>query len=332
MKNFGEALLTLTKRTKCSLRDVEQMENSTGKLKKNKTVNERYLCLNAVLALRTLSSKNFPSPTDWQTKLEDATAVVILAPQTEFSDAEVNTLLNFWRAGKSLFIALEPEGPSLEPILSELNVRFDPTPLAHGSIYMPTSTRALPIHQRNLVTNKFSTHASVTTLSRYNQVMQLVFANAGSLEKGDGDTKVTTIIKSLEDTWQDSNRNLQHDAAESKSLWALGVAIEQESNELSSKTMVFSDASWITDDYLGKGFKAGQQTIQPHAIMLSDTLFWLTDQQDSSGTVNNEQDIKIQHSKEGQGWIFFGSSILFPFFILAIGRIRISNRTRGGAQ
>ena len=263
---------------------------------------------------------------------EDATAVVILAPQTEFSDAEVNTLLNFWRSGKSLFIALEPEGPSLAPILSELNVTFDPTPLAHGSIYMPTSTRALPIHQRNLVTNKFSTHASVTTLSRYNQVMQLVFANAGSLEKGDGDTKVTTIIKSLEDTWQDSNRNLKHDDAESKSLWALGVAIEKESNEQTSKAMVFSDASWITDNYLGKGFKAGQQTIQPHAIMLSDTLFWLTNQQDSSGTVNNEQDIKIQHSKEGQGWIFFGSSILFPFFILAIGRMRIATRTRGGTQ
>ena len=82
--------------------------------------------------------------------------------------------------------------------------------------------------------------------------MQLVFANAGSLEKGDGDAKVTTIIKSLEDTWQDSNRNLQHDAAESKSLWALGVAIEKESNEQTSKAMVFSDASWITDDYLGK--------------------------------------------------------------------------------
>ena len=122
-------------------------------------------------------------------------------------------------------------------------------------------------------------------------------------KRGDGDAKVTTIIKSLEDTWQDNNRNLQHDDAESKSLWTLGVAIEKESNEQTSKAMVFSDASWITDNYLGKGFKAGQQTIQPHAIMLSDTLFWLTNQQDSTGTVNNEQDIKIQHSKEGQGWI-----------------------------
>ena len=63
---------------------------------------------------------------------------------------------------------------------------------------------------------------------------------------------------------------------------------------------------------LGKGFNVGQQTIQPHAIMLSDTLFWLTDQKESSGTVNNELDVKIQHSKEGQNWIFFGTSILFP--------------------
>ena len=49
-------------------------------------------------------------------------------------------------------------------------------------------------------------------------------------------------------------------------------------NDVESKAIVFSDASWLTDNYLGKGFNVGQQTIQPHAIMLSDTLFWLTDQ------------------------------------------------------
>ena len=126
---------------------------------------------------------------------EDATAIMILAPQLEFSEPEIATLLKFWNAGKSLFIALEPGGANLAPLLNEYHVTFDPTSLAHGSLYMPTSSRALPIHKRNLITNKFSTHASVTTLSRYNKVMQLIFENAGSLQKLDGDTKVTTIHK-----------------------------------------------------------------------------------------------------------------------------------------
>ena len=266
---------------------------------------------------------------------EDAAAIAILAPQMEFSDVEINTLLQYWNSGKSLFIALEPDGPTLEPLLTALNVRFSDTSLAHGSVYMPTASRALPIHKRNLITNKFSTHASVTTLSRYNKVMQLVFENSGSIEKietDDSNANVTTIIKSLEDTWKDDNGNLQKDGTEQADLWALGIAVEKTIEDSEAKAIVFSDASWLTDDYLGKGFNVGQQTIQPHAIMLSDTLFWLTDQKESSGTVNNELDVKIQHSKEGQGWIFFGTSILFPILIFGIGRMRISRRTRGDKQ
>ncbi len=257
---------------------------------------------------------------------EDATAVVILAPQSEFSEAEVQTLIEFWKSGKSIFVALEPNGPTLAPLLTALNVSFDPTPLMHGSIYMPTASRALPIHKRNLITNKFSTHASVTTLSRYNKVMQLIFSEAGSLNKLEGTAKVTTIIKSLEDTWKDSTPNLVQDTTEKGDLWSLGVAVEQSTKDKESKAVVFADASWLTDDYLGKGFTVGQQTIQPHAITLSDTLFWLTDQKESAGTVNNELDVKIQHSKEGQGWIFFGSSVVVPFLLLGLGRWRITRR------
>ena len=170
---------------------------------------------------------------------EDAAGVVILAPQMGFSEAEVNTLLEYWNAGNSLFIALEPDGPTLSPLLSELNVALDRTSLAHGTRYMNPG-RALPIHKRNLITNKFSTHASVTTLSRYNKVMALVFEDAGSINKIDGDTKVTTIVKSLEDTWKDSNDNLQQDDGEAKDLWSLGVAVEKNENDMASKAVIFS--------------------------------------------------------------------------------------------
>jgi hypothetical protein len=265
---------------------------------------------------------------------EDATAVVILAPQMEFSKAETDTLIQFWNSGQSLFLALEPNGAALEPLLRSLNVRLDQIPLTHGSIYMPTATKALPIHKRNLITNKFSTHASVTTLSRYNKVMQLIFSDAGSLQKLDGAAKVTTIVKALEDTWQDSNNNFSQDESEKSDLFSIGMAIENsvEGQDNESKAIVFSDASWLTDDYLGKGFTVGQQTIQPHAITLSDTMSWLTDQADSTGTVNNEQDIKIQHSKEGQGWIFFCSSIFIPLLVFGLGILGIRRRKRGGQQ
>ena len=66
-------------------------------------------------------------------------------------EAEIATLIKFWNAGKSLFVALEIAWRSKSPLhfSSELHVTFDPTSLAHGSLYMPTSSRALPIHKRN---------------------------------------------------------------------------------------------------------------------------------------------------------------------------------------
>ena len=258
---------------------------------------------------------------------EDASAVVILAPQTEFSEAELNTLSTYWNNGNKLFIALEPDGATLSPLLSRFNLTFDPTPLTHGTIFKPTSARPLPLHKRNLITNKFSTHASVTTLSRYNKVMSLVFPNAGSFSKINDDKtsiKVTTLIKSLEDTWKDTTPNFEFDATESKDLWPITMAIEQSQNAVESKALLFSDASWLTDDFLVKGFKVGQQTIQPHAITLSDTLAWLTDKTENSGTVNNEQDFKIQ----GQGWIFFGTSLILPFLLFTFGRMRITRRQK----
>lgn len=265
---------------------------------------------------------------------EDAGAVIILAPQLEFSDTEIRTLLAFWEQGKSLFIALEPDGANLSPLLSELNVAMDSTPLAHNSIYMPTSSRALPIHKQNLITNKFSTHASVTTLSRYNKVMQLVFAGSGSLTALDGNAQVTTSIKSLESTWKDSNRNFIQDASEEDGLWSIAMAVEKsveiESDTTIAKAVVFADASWLTDEYLGKSIKIGQQAIQPHAITLSDTILWLTDQKEISGTVNSETDVKIQHSKGEQGWIFLASSTLMPLVLFGLGSWRIRRRAKGG--
>ena len=330
-EEFREALLTLTKEP-----SVLYLTTGHGelywKVQEDDDSRRKISLLKRGLSASNFTIKELSIANGLANEIpEDAAGVVILAPQMEFSEAEVNTLLQFWNAGNSLFIALEPEGANLSPLLNALQVEFDSTSLAHGSRYLAPN-RSLPIHKRNLITNKFSTHASVTTLSRYNKVMALVFENAGSINKIDGDTKVTTIIKSLEDTWKDSNGNLQQDGNEATDLWSLGVAVEQNQNNVESKAVVFSDASWLTDNYLGKGLNIGQQTIQPHAILLSDTLFWLTDQKDSTGTVNNELDVKIQHSKEGQSWIFFGTGILFPFFVFGIGRLRISNRTRGGTQ
>lgn len=269
---------------------------------------------------------------------EDAKVVMILAPQIEFSDAEVETIYNYWEKGNSVFIALEANGATLDSLLSKFDLRMHNSSLGHSTIFMPVSNRPVPTDTKNLITNKFSTHPAVTTLSRYNKSMYLVLSNTGYLEQLENTTttmKSTVIIKTMEDTWEDLNNNYTKDSLEKTDTWPVAIAIEKDvvgedaNKEFpKAKGIVFSDASWLTDTYLAKGFTVGQQTIQPHAITLSDTLFWLTDSTENSGTVNSEQDIKIQHSKEGQGWIFFGSTFLFPLIFFALGTWNIRNRSQ----
>ena len=269
---------------------------------------------------------------------EDAGVILILAPQIEFSEAEIATISDFWKKGGSVFIALEPEGADLNPLLAEFDVKYHQTPLAHSNIFMPVSRRATITDRRNIVTNKFSTHPSVTTLSRYNKVMQLVFANSGYLQElKDSEYTRKTVIKSLEETWVDQNGNFNKDPEDRTNLWPLAITVEHdfkkedEEEQRDAKAIIFADSSWLNDQYLAKGYTLGKQTIQPHAVTLSDSLFWLTENKEASGTVNNEQDVQIQHSKEGQGWIFFGSSLFIPLSLLGLGFFRIKRRKEGGA-
>lgn len=268
---------------------------------------------------------------------EDAGVVLILAPQLEFSEAEIATITDFWKKGGAVLIALEPDGAEMNPLLAEFGLEYHRIPLAHSNIFMPETRRATIEDRRNIVTNKFSTHPAVTTLSRYNKVMQLVFSKSGYLTELKGsEYRKKTVIKSLEDTWADQNGNFNKDAEEKTGLWSLAITVEHDFTEeesekkKESKAIVFADSSWLNDQYLAKGYSLGQQTIQPHAVTLSDSLFWLTEKKEASGTVNNEQDIKIQHSKEGQGWIFFGSSLFIPLSILGLGLFRIRRRRKGG--
>jgi hypothetical protein len=55
---------------------------------------------------------------------------------------------------------------------------------------------------------------------------------------------------------------------------------------------------------------------------------WLVDDPDAAGEINDEQDVKIQHTREGEGWMFYATTLLVPFGILALGIIWVVFRRR----
>ena len=118
-------------------------------------------------------------------------------------------------------IALEPDGDPADALLL-VEVQTDQYLTAAGGFIALTQT---PLDKRNLATNKFSTHASVTTLSRNNKQLYVGFAGAGHLEKsGETETKLTTTVRTLDNTWLDANGDLQQNADEQAQVFDLIIA------------------------------------------------------------------------------------------------------------
>ena len=65
--------------------------------------------------------------------------------------------------------------------------------------------------------------------------------------------------------------------------------------------------------------------------LLNDGMNWLTRNETLSGTTENEEDIQIQHTKEGQAGWFYATVLGFPAIIFVFGLVRTRRRKGGEA-
>lgn len=272
---------------------------------------------------------------------EDATVVLILGPQEAFLEEEIETLNTWRRQGGAMLIALEPGGPDLSGLLAPVGVAYDPkVVLASDSNYVPIFRG--PVDRMNLVTNKFSTHESVTTLSRNSARAGVITPSAVLMEKLDTDEgKATVTIRTLDSAWADYNLNLKLDEtapppqpavegeepppeprAEKRDEWPLAIATSGDGEEGEFRVIVTADATWLSD------FVMEKIPVGNNGELLRDSLAWLVDDTASTGTISDEKDVKIQHTKEGQGWIFYSTAFLLPLAFLIAGMFRVQLRRK----
>ncbi len=266
---------------------------------------------------------------------EDATAVVVLGPESDMLPEEQAALDAYRKKGGSLLVALEPGGAAMPDVLGPLGVRYDPAvTLVHDSQYVPVTRRITD--RQNLVTNKFSTHGSVTTLSRNSSQMVFIAPGAGLLEEAAGGGKTTATVKALDGTFGDRDGDHTFDAdGEKRDAYKLAVAasgpIEDPSADWGDdraefRAIVMADATWASDPVLT--LDANKANFQ----YIIDAISWLAHDEALQGTIESEEDVKIQHAKDEQGWIFYGTGFIIPlgFFGLGLGRISLRRR-RGNA-
>ena len=210
-----------------------------------------------------------------------------------------------------------------------------------------------------LPTNRFSSHASVSTLSRNSAQSSVVVLGAGSLEpqKG-GPGKVDVTLRSLPNTFSDANRNYEADADEKRTTFNLAAAVsrpitkpgaaapeppksDKDKNDKKDKAkpedkakagpdemraFVIADSDVFSDVALSNAVL--------NQLLFVDAVRWLGGEESFAGAVNTEEDKHIEHTKQQDLVWFYGTIFGAPALVLGLGLLysRHARRPRGGRR
>jgi hypothetical protein len=258
---------------------------------------------------------------------EDADLVLILGPTEAFLAEELDALNTYRAQGGALWIAMDPGSKAdMSALLTPLGLSYSGADMLVGDTNIWVATRRVT-DRYNIFTNKVSTHPSVTTLSRNSKTRALLVPLAAPLSQlPNSPHKVEITVRSLPEVWVDTNSNLRFDdGVEERKTWPIAAAVSGGSDETGDgfRALVMGDATWASDLVLP--LSMGNQEF------FRDGLGWLVQDPSTTGSVNDEEDVKIRHTKKDEAWIFYGTTLLVPVLIFLFGSVRVRNRRSGGA-
>jgi hypothetical protein len=212
--------------------------------------------------------------------------------------------------GGSLLLMLEPGSDALEGILTPMGLAKGEGPLANDKYRMRLASPHF------LLTDRYGTHVVVKTVSQAGNRGIMVLNESVALveDPASKDAGRTVLIRTYENTWADADRNAKKDAGEDEQSFQVAFAVEgpEKDGEEGYRAVVFGNVAMFSDAALTKGLNAGP-------VMLRDTLRWLGHDDEIVGDVANEEDVKIQHTKDGQGLWFLGVLFGMPVLVLLVG-------------
>ena len=255
---------------------------------------------------------------------DDAAMVLVIGPQYPFLNEEVLALAEYLEGGGSVFFALEPNSEfTLAGLRDQLGVEYQSTTLVDDQNHL---RQRGGLSDRQLIyTDRFSSHAAVTTSSRGGAGSGVFFIGSGhltSIEEIEG-VRRSFIVHSLPSTFADLNADFQFDeATESRRSYELAVAIEGSAPDGRDnlRALVFSDAEMFTDAVLG--------SLVSNVTMAADGIRWLGREEAFSGEMVSEEDVPIVHTRaEDVAW-FYGVIIGMPALVLLIGLVTQGSRRK----
>lgn len=259
---------------------------------------------------------------------EDAPAVAVIGPRKPMLREEAQSLLNYVRDGGRLIVFVDPDADhGLDPLLHGLGVQLEEGVLTSDRDFI---RRRYNESDRAIVrSNGYTSHPTVTIASRNRAQLATVFIRGGAVSRYEGDdvlegASVVFPLRSNAQFWLDKNDNYTHDDDEPLAAHNMIAAIsvpsrddaegedeegeDEEDNE--GRAVVVADGQFITDQIVGN---PGNQ------LVFADILQWMLGEEQIVGDVTSEEDIPIEHSREGEAYWFWGSSFTAPILLFGAG-------------
>jgi hypothetical protein len=243
---------------------------------------------------------------------------------------------------------LAVEAPEMAPaglaaLAGLAQLTYSPTMLAneHSHVRLAFNNS----DQTRLVTSSFSSHASVSTLSRNAPAAAVVFFGAGSLDRAPGATaKIDFAVRAPTGSFADRNKNFVQDKdAEKSGSFNLVAAVskpiaadakpaadpkkppEKKPDTKEMRAFVSADADAFSDLVLSN--------VRGNQFLLVDAVRWLVGEESFSGAETSEEDSHIEQTKQQDLSWFYATIFGAPCLVLAAGVV-VSRRSRrsGGAK
>jgi hypothetical protein len=147
----------------------------------------------------------------------------------------------------------------------------------------------------------------------------LLAPTALGLEETTGsEAEFSTVVRSKPNTFEDLNRNFKRDDDEPRGKVHTLVAAVEGAGDDGFRAVVIGDVSVFSDPML--------QVSQGNDVLALDTLRWLVGDEEIAGEVNNEEDVKIQHTREQDQIWFYGLIVFPPTLVILLGALLIRTR------
>jgi ABC-type uncharacterized transport system len=245
-------------------------------------------------------------------------------------------------AAKAPPLPASPVPSHLAALVGVVGLTYSPDLLANETSHI--RVRNNDSDRTRLQSSSFSSHASVSTLSRNSPRAAVVFFGSGSLDKPQTlQGKVDFAVRTPSSTFNDVNKNFKLDkGAEKTSVYNLAAAVtrpvagaapqpamdekskDKKAEPVEMRAFVTADVDAFSDLVM--------QNVIGNQVLFVDAMRWLVGEESFSGQVNTEEDVRIEHTKQQDLAWFYSTIFGIPGVVLGAGLFLRRRALKGGGK